>query len=94
MLADNLDVYSFTEAVEKTFDGKHPCCLCKAIATGKKSEQKKEFTAQMQKLEFPPVKENLVLIAPSTFQLLPQANTFARSLTQKPPAPPPRGIFA
>ena len=94
MLADNLDVYSFTEAVEKTFDGKHPCCLCKAIATGKKSEQKKEFTAQMQKLEFPPVKENLVLIAPSNFQLVPQANTFTVSLTQKPPTPPPRGIFA
>jgi hypothetical protein len=48
----------------------------------------------MQKLEFPPVKENLVLIAPSNFQLVPQANTFTVSLTQKPPTPPPRGIFA
>ena len=93
MLADNLRTQSLTEAVTHTFDGNHPCCLCKAIAAGRKSEQKKEFTAPLQKLEFPPVKENFVLIAPSSFQLLPQANTFADSLTQKPPTPPPRGFF-
>jgi hypothetical protein len=94
MLADNLGSSSFTQAVQKTFDGKHPCCLCKAIAAGKKSEQKKEFTAQIQKLEFPPVREDLALTAPSNLRLLPQANTFADSLTQRPPTPPPRGIFA
>jgi hypothetical protein len=94
MLADNLGSYSFTEAVQKTFDGKHPCVLCKVISAGKKSEQKREFTAQMEKLEFPPVKESPVLIPPSDFQLMPRANTFAHSLTQKPPTPPPRGRFA
>jgi hypothetical protein len=67
MLADNLRTQSLTEAVTHTFDGNHPCCLCKAIAAGRKSEQKKEFTAPLQKLEFPPVKENFVLIAPSSF---------------------------
>ena len=94
MLVDNLRTQSLTEAVQHTFDGKHPCCLCKAIAAGRKSEQKKEFTAPMQKLEFPPVKDDFVLIAPSWFQLLPQANTYADSLTQKPPTTPPRVIFA
>jgi hypothetical protein len=93
MLAGNLHSSSFHDAVTKTFDGKHPCPLCNAIAAGKKSEQKNEFTAQMQKLEFPPVKENFVLIAPSHFQLLPQANIFGESLTQKPLTPPPRGFF-
>lgn len=90
MLAGNLGSSSFTQAVQKTFDGKHPCCLCKAIAAGKKSEQKKEFTPQMQKLEFPPAKECPDLIGPSRFRLLPKADTFAHSLTQKPPTPPPR----
>jgi hypothetical protein len=93
MLAENLHSSSFRDAVTKTFDGKHPCCLCKAIASEKKSEQNSEFTAQMQKFEFPPVKENFVLIAPTQFQFLPQANTFAESLTQKPLTPPPRGFF-
>src|SRR5271154_1946899 len=89
MLADNLHAGSFQAAVTKTFDGKHPCCLCKAIAAGKQSEKKTDFSFQSQKLEFPPVKENVVLIAPSQFQLVPQSNTFANSLVQKPLTPPP-----
>jgi hypothetical protein len=30
----------FKEALAKTFDGQHPCSLCHAVETGKKSEQK------------------------------------------------------
>jgi hypothetical protein len=93
MLADNLHSSSFCEAVTKTFDGNHPCCLCKAIAAGKKSEQKREFTAQMQKLEFPPANENFTLIAPSQFQFLPLENFSAKSIAQKPLLQPPRGLF-
>jgi hypothetical protein len=94
MLADNLRMHSFSESVARTFDGKHPCPICKALAAAKKSEKKSEFTLQMQKLEFPPANENPVLIAPSDFQLLPQPNFFAESLTQKPLLPPPRGFVA
>jgi hypothetical protein len=93
MLADNLHDHSFTEAVTCTFDGKHPCCLCKAIAAGKKSEQKREFALQKQELKFTPAKENNFLFAPTQFELLPLAGAFADSLTQKPPTPPPRRIF-
>jgi hypothetical protein len=81
------------EALDQTFDGQHPCCLCKAIAAAKKSEGKNEFTLQTQKLEFPPAEENFVLIAPTQFQLLPQVNFRAQSLIQKPPFPPPREFF-
>jgi hypothetical protein len=94
MLADNLRTRSLTEAVTQTFDGKHPCPLCKAIAAGKKSEQKTEFISHTLRLEFPPVKGNFLLMAPSRFELLPQANSFADSLIQSPPTPPPRGFFA
>jgi hypothetical protein len=81
-------------ALKETFDGKHPCPLCKAIAAAKKAGKKNEFTLQIKKLEFPPVTENFVLVAPAQFQLLPRAgNAFAESLTQKPLLPPPRGFF-
>ena len=40
------------EAFAKTFDGKHPCALCKAIAAGKKSEKKSEFPVAGKKFEF------------------------------------------
>jgi hypothetical protein len=81
------------EALTKTFDGKHPCCLCKAIAATKKSEKKNEFTSQFQKIEFPPLKENPLLIAPANFQLFPLINSSAKSLGQKPLTPPPREFF-
>jgi hypothetical protein len=93
MLADNLCTHSVKEAVTETFDGQHPCCLCKAIAVGKKSEKKNDFSFSSQKLEFPPANENLTLIAPSQFQFLPLENSSAKSLAQKPLLQPPRGFF-
>jgi hypothetical protein len=44
-------------------------------------------------LEFLPAKENLVLIAPTQFQLLPLENFSAISFAQKPLLQPPRGFF-
>jgi hypothetical protein len=93
MLADNLRSNSFQVAAEKTFDGNHPCDICKAIAAGKQSEKKTEFSFQSQKLEFPPLKEGFALIAPSQFQLLPLKNFSSKSFTQKPLLQPPRGFF-
>lgn len=82
-------------ALKETFDGKHPCCLCKTIAAAKKSEKKNEYTLQLKRLEFPPTPEKLTLIGPSRFELLPWAgNACAESLTQKPPTPPPRDCLA
>jgi hypothetical protein len=93
MLADNLCTQSVKEAVTETFDGNHPCDICKSIAAGKQSEKKTDFSAQSQKLEFPPVKENFALIAPHQFQLLPLENSSAKSFAQKPLLQPPRGFF-
>ncbi len=82
-------------ALSHTFDGKHPCCLCKAIVAGKQSGKSHEFTLQLKKLEFPPAPENFVPLAPMQFQLLPMANNAsAEFLAQKPPTPPPRSFFA
>jgi hypothetical protein len=93
MLADNLCTHSVTEAVTQTFDGNHPCDLCKAIAAGKQSEKKTEFSFSSQKLEFPLLKESFALTAPSQFQLLSLKNCSAKSLAQKPLLQPPRGLF-
>ena len=93
MFADNLCTQSLTAAVTHTFDGNHPCCLCKAIAAGEKSEKKTGFSFPPLKLEFPPLKENFTFIAPSQFQLLPLENSSAKSFAQKPLLQPPRGFF-
>jgi hypothetical protein len=94
MLANNLATHSLSESLARTFDGKYPCPICKAIAAAKKSQKKSEFTLQTKKLEFPPAKENIVLFAPSDFQLLPMpASLSSESFMQKPLTPPPRGFF-
>ncbi len=93
MLTQNLHSGSLQIAVEKTFDGKHPCSLCKAIAGGKKSEKRAEFSYESQKLVFPPLKTMNFPIAPSRFLLLPLEDSPAESFAQKPLLQPPRGFF-
>jgi hypothetical protein len=41
----------FKEALAKTFDGRHPCSLCHAVQTGKKSEQKSDVLV-VTKIDF------------------------------------------
>ncbi len=93
MLAANLSNESFSKAVAKTFDGEHPCPLCKAITAGKKSENKSETTVLKLKLEFPPVAEKFILISPAPVLVFCAAKISADSSFQKPPVPPPRGFF-
>jgi hypothetical protein len=47
---------SFEVALQKTFDGQHPCRLCKLVKQGKASEQKRD----LQKLE---IKFDLISVA-------------------------------
>jgi hypothetical protein len=94
MLASNLRMHSVSGAMSDTFDGEHPCCLCKAIAAGKKSEKKSEAVSPLLKQEYPPVLEKTILFAPARFVVLPVADSAAESFLPKPPVPPPRGCFA
>lgn len=94
MLADNLQSGSFQSAIARTFDGQHPCNLCKAITAGKNSEQKNEFSVQKQKLDFPPHQQNFSLIAPTRPQFTSYTLSISEPAPQKPPTPPPRILFA
>lgn len=93
MLAANLTTSSFAEAVSDTFDGEHPCSMCKAIESGKKSEKQSETVALKLKLEFPPIAEKFILVAPSPLSAECVSSLSADSLSSKPPLPPPRRFF-
>src|SRR6266576_3215000 len=43
---------SFEVALQKTFDGRHPCKLCKLVKQGKASEQKRDLQKLEAKLDF------------------------------------------
>ncbi len=90
MLANNLRTHSFSQSVSRTFDGKHPCPICMAIAAAKKSGNKNDATQSHQKLEFPLFEENLVLVAPSRVGPFPGGLFFPKSFVLKPATPPPR----
>ena len=94
MLAENLCHDSVAESVSKTFDGEHPCCLCKAIAATKKSEKKSEAAAPVLKMEFPPTPGNFLFISPEPISAFSLYDFSADSFFSKPPVPPPRSLFA
>jgi len=94
MLADNLRHDSLAQAVTHTFDGQHPCPICKAIAAGKKSEKKSESAPYFKTLEFPPAPEDFALTVPARFGLPARTDVGAESLSETPPTPPPRAALA
>ena len=88
---------SLTEAVSKTFDGQHPCCLCKAVESGRQEERK-----QSQEKFSPDAKIKCVLPEEITFQYAPittdlprlSSVTIPASHQTEPQTPPPRTIGA
>lgn len=90
MLAENLRTSSFTEAVVRTFDGQHPCPLCKVIAKAKKSEKRVEYPQTLTKFEFPLTAQCSLFLPPALFESVPTTGVFVESLPQQPPTPPPR----
>lgn len=83
---------SLSEALTKTFDGKHPCSLCKAIQKGRADEKKQE-----QQQVKPGSKLDLGLVwQPATFDFdvkreqIPSPDFSALSMREQPPKPRPR----
>ena len=86
---------SLSEAVEKTFDGQHPCCMCKAIEQAR-AESAGDGQAKMvpagKPADFKCVPERGALLHPLSFTLV--SASVARIagppvLHTPPPTPPP-----
>ncbi len=92
MLAKNLKTESVTAALTKTFDGEHPCKMCKQISAGKKAEKKAELPLQLKKLEFVSECPALAFFAPNDFRLAPGLISPVDGLTHRPAVPPPRSL--
>ena len=77
-------------ALQKTFDGQHPCRLCKAVAAGKKSEQNRAALKLETKLDLFSLSEQAVPQFVATSSLPFAESNFAPSRVETPPRPPPR----
>lgn len=81
---------TLTVAVEKTFDGQHPCGLCKQIASSSQKEQKRQALVIASKLEFVQLETATLVLPEGTGPLHAAVNWFAPACAEEPPVRPPR----
>lgn len=78
-------------AVSKTFDGEHPCGICKLVRKGKATEEKQEALKAKTKIDFwvpaPEVTLPRIQVEPLEFVSVPPNLLFR---AHAPPLPPPR----
>lgn len=56
---------SFTTAVKKTFDGEHPCKMCKIVKQGRQAEQEKPAALKLEsKMELFYLAQGVTIYAP------------------------------
>jgi hypothetical protein len=86
---------SFQEAFTKTFDGQHPCALCKVIKNGRAEEKQQE-----QQQVKPGFKLDAGLVWQATefdfacgYDRIPFPDFFGLSQLVQPPKPRPRGVL-
>jgi hypothetical protein len=90
MIVDYSRTEAITVAVEKTFDGQHPCAICKQIQKGRQSEKKHEAVQLIKKIELfdQRVAE---FVYPSTEPLrVRTSGFFGEARLEAPLVPPPR----
>jgi hypothetical protein len=90
MIVDYSRDGALTQAVEKTFDGQHPCSICKVIAKSRQSEKKQDAAQLIKKIELFDQKaaEYVHVRAGYSLRVVVVADLDARP--QAPLVPPPR----
>ena len=80
---------SFQEALQKTFDGQHPCKLCKVVEAGRKAEKHQQAQSPPVKFEFILAGQRLALYPPPLARVVPPLSATPAGWAEAPPTPPP-----
>lgn len=81
------------EAFSKTFDGQHPCKLCKFVQAGKAAEKKQNAEKPKKELDKSlPVARAFALYPPGLEPLTFSASQPADARVEPPPIPPPKRV--
>jgi hypothetical protein len=83
------------DAVAKTFDGQHPCTLCKVIQKGRAEERKQEQRQVKPgfKLDLGPIWQATEFHFACGREQIPALDLFGFSRADQPPKPRPRGAL-
>src|SRR5947207_13765970 len=85
---------TLSDALVKTFDGSHPCALCKEIAKGKQTEKKSDIRTEWKKFEFSYAGAAFIFSGPTRFWKMFCAEFSPDRLASPPPVPPPKSTVS
>ena len=78
------------EAVQKTFDGAHPCSLCKGISRAQEKERKPPVPAELHKLSLLPTSDGIAVATWELSTALIETTAPIPLRSRRPDYPPPR----
>lgn len=93
MLLDRSAEMGWVQALETTFDGQHPCALCKVVRKGRDTQQQQQTVVlSLAKVDMVAADETFELAAPSTLCIgrIPAIDERAAFKAFPPPWQPPR----
>ncbi len=91
MLVGRSQTVTWSEAWQTTFDGRHPCKLCKIVKTGQAAEKQSGSGFELKKLELPMPEQVFRTTAPASLRAdVRSATRLAPIPGSAPPVPPPR----
>jgi len=90
MIVDYSRTSALTEAVEKTFDGKHPCEICTVIQKSRQSEKKHDALQIVKKVELFDQKVASLLFPVAEARTLAICDQHSEARSEAPSLPPPR----
>ncbi len=90
MVVNLAQTESVSDALEKTFNGRHPCRLCKAVQEGRKSEQKQDVLKVEIKLEYCCALQSALLPPVPPAEHATAFPLWSSEHRNRPPTPPPR----
>jgi len=84
-----------TQAAVKTFDGKHPCAMCKRIIRAKSKDQKPDWTISFQKFSITKPEATNLVMRPfwKDLRFGLEGRIFHSRSRLAPPTPPPQFGF-
>jgi hypothetical protein len=81
---------SIAKAIERTFDGEHPCDLCKHISKARDTEKKQDSRSLNAKADLICTTRRVVLLPPFSYFDYPDLISSVGSSLDRTPYPPPR----
>jgi hypothetical protein len=93
MIVDYSKNVSVCHAIAKTFDGAHPCSLCRIVSRGKTAEKKSDLQLLTPRIDMICTNRAVTLIQPFVHFDYVTTDFSVFENGQSPPVPPPRNSF-